>query len=637
MRSIIIFLLLVAGALFAKGQSIALSDARLTTHTLSSGNVTIGISSAGGGYMNMVSLPGKGDIMDAATDMYGRGGQSAMRDQLRSGRYNPTQAGFNEPLGTPSEILAYPDSLIIQARPCALWHGDGQYDYIRWENIGADPYQGDGGNSDVDGIEEENLEGKQLTEVTSEFDYYGIYENYMGKKGVSIPCFRHYYEYRFIRPPGHCLSQFSQGTPAYNPNHLVGDISVQEPTGTHAATAEDISYLIKVWSLRNDISKWDPPYRHLITSQGDWVLQERDGDMPDGKVSGDDALYQPLVIIGESADPDSGLALGLYRPESDINTYVVAGINEADGSIAYRDDRRMVVRILEQPRRIGTMAKYGFYLKANGLLNRNRTDSGVYEMVRSEFFMLVGTPSEIYKAANRIHPFRYWTYEAVSEWDFLTDLEGWELTKSLSGSASNSILNLSITGTDPYMISPDNLGMDADSAKYVLLNMKNGTNTSAGRFYWTTNATTHFNFDYSTPVNLLPNDTELRNYVLDMGEESNWKGTIKRIRLDPSSSANSGTFDIDYIKVVRDLASSSESIKADHPVNLYPNPASDRVAIETGLPSSIVIMDVVGRIIEVRDHRVERHVFWTGDWTPGIYLARIINNTGVQTIPFILK
>ncbi|MCK4827447.1 hypothetical protein KA005_67585 [bacterium] len=78
--------------------------------------------------MNMLSLPGKEDIMDVVTDMYGRGGQSAMRDQLRSGRYNPTQAGFNETLGTPSEILAYPDSLIVTSRPCALWHGDGQYD-----------------------------------------------------------------------------------------------------------------------------------------------------------------------------------------------------------------------------------------------------------------------------------------------------------------------------------------------------------------------------------------------------------------------------------------------------------------------------------------------------------------------------
>jgi hypothetical protein len=633
----IFFILLIGGAVSTHGQSIALSDARLTTHTLSSGNVTLGISAAGGGYINMVNLPGKGDIMDIASDMYGRGGQSAMRDQLRSGRYNPTQAGFNEPLGTPSEILAYPDSLIIKARPCALWHGDGQYDYIRWENIGADPYQGDGGNSDVDGIEEESLEGKQLTEVTSEFDYYGIYENFKGKNGVAIPCFRHYYEYRFIRPPGHCLSQFGQGTPAYNPDKLIGDLSTSEPAGTHAATAEDISYLIKVWSLRNDISKWDPPYRHLINSEGAWVLQERDGDMPDGKVSGDDALYQPLVIIGESADPDSGLALGLYRPESDINTYVAAGIHEANGRVAYQDDRRMEVRILEQPRRIGTMAKYGFYLKANGLLNRNRTDSGIYEMVRSEFYLLVGTPMEIFEAASKIHAFRYWTHEALSEWDFINDLEGWELTRSLSGSASNSILGLTITGTDPYMVSPDNLNINADSAKYVLIKMKNGTNTTSGRFYWATNTTTHFNIDFSRQVNLQPDDPEFSTYILDMEGESNWKGTIKRVRLDPSNSASSGRVDIDYIKVVKDLTSSYQSFEADHPVNIYPNPASERVVIETGLPSQVIIMDVMGRNMKVRDRRAARHVIWTGGWSPGVYLARISNAAGVRTIPFLLE
>ena len=290
MKKIYLPLLPIFLALQIEGQVIAPSDPGVTTHTLVSGNVTLGISSAGGGYMNMLELPDKGDIMDAATDMYGRGGQSAMRDGLRSGKYNPTQAGFNETLGTPSLIIATGDSLVINPRMCSLWHGDGQYDYTRWENIGADPYKDDFGNSDTDGIEEEDLVGKQLTEVGSEFDYYGVYENYMGRDGVSIPCFRHYYEYRFIREPGHCLSQFGPGTSVYNSNQLNNDISTQYPEGTHQATESDISNLIKVWSLRNDRSKWDPPFRHMLTAQGEWIVQSRTGDLSQGERSSPQAL-----------------------------------------------------------------------------------------------------------------------------------------------------------------------------------------------------------------------------------------------------------------------------------------------------------------------------------------------------------
>ena len=98
MKKILLNLCLSASSLALSGQVIAPSDPAITTHTLSVGEVTLGISSAGGGYMNMLSLPGSGDLMGAATDMYGRGGQSAMRDRLRSGVYNPTQAGVNEPL-----------------------------------------------------------------------------------------------------------------------------------------------------------------------------------------------------------------------------------------------------------------------------------------------------------------------------------------------------------------------------------------------------------------------------------------------------------------------------------------------------------------------------------------------------------
>jgi len=78
--------LLSFSLLISHAQTIAPSDPGITTYTLSGGNFTIGISSTGGRYINMIELPGKGDMMELATDLYGRSGQSAMRDQLELGK-----------------------------------------------------------------------------------------------------------------------------------------------------------------------------------------------------------------------------------------------------------------------------------------------------------------------------------------------------------------------------------------------------------------------------------------------------------------------------------------------------------------------------------------------------------------------
>jgi len=557
-----------------------------------------------------------------------------MRDRLTSGRFNPTQAGNNETLGTPSVILDTGDSLVIQSRQCALWHGDGGYDYIRWENIGADPYQNDNGNSDIDGIDEENLEGKQLTEVGSEFDYYGLYEIITGRDSITIPCFRHYYEYRFIRAPGHCMSQFGPGTEAYNPAFISQDISKLYPEGIHTATDSDISELIKVWSLRNDRSIWDPLYRHLISSEGDWILQERDTDLAGGSIRAFGA-YQPLVIISDSSDRDKGLALGLYRPESEINNFVIAGVNENTGVIEYMDDRILTARILEQPRRTPTMSKYGFYIDARGMLNRNRTSPGIYETLRSEFYILVGTPNEIFEAANKIHEFSY-SLPPLPEWEFESDLEGWVLRKSLSGKVAEGILDLSITGGDPYMVSPGNLDVDAAETKYVIISMKNGTGTSSGSIFWTTDTQGTFNASYSTSFNINPQDNDFSRYVIDMSGEANWNGTIRSIRLDPSNAATSGNIEIDYIKISNDLTSLAREIITGIPVSIYPNPAKDYFVIDAGLPSHISIHDSAGRIIQSMKANPGSTKVSTSDWPVGVYIIRVSNKTGSKALRLIV-
>lgn len=111
---------------------IALSDPTITTHELTSGDFTLGVTDYGGGSINKMVIPGVGDISTREADRYGRMGQMAFRDSLHGGRYNPTQAGFYEYLGTQCEITTNPGKLTLEPRGIALWHGDGQYDFTEW-------------------------------------------------------------------------------------------------------------------------------------------------------------------------------------------------------------------------------------------------------------------------------------------------------------------------------------------------------------------------------------------------------------------------------------------------------------------------------------------------------------------------
>lgn len=373
---------------------IAPSDPSITTHHIKSGNsgFQLGITSNGGGIINQMIIPGIGDIMDKATDRYGRAGQVAIRDQSHSGRYNPTQAGHHEELGTKCVITATPSKMVVEPRGMALWHGDKGYDFTRWENIGADAYVDDGGNTDEDGLEEENLEGKMATEVSSEFDYYGTYEDYFGKNGITAATIHHYYQISYIREPGHCINQFSEGRRVWNPSKAESDISNNAPAGTHKGTDKDLSNMIGVWSIRNDSKLWLPKYVFYRTNSGQWksMLAADAGEDLDNIKDSDDKIF----INADGNDVNTSKGICLYRPNTDINTNSIIGINETTGDIVYKD-QRFYTGILYNLARVATLTKFGFLSFGRGMINRTRLDDNVYEAYRNEVFILYGTPKEI--------------------------------------------------------------------------------------------------------------------------------------------------------------------------------------------------------------------------------------------------
>jgi hypothetical protein len=410
---------------------LAEKDPSVTTHELVSGDFTVGISDTGGGYINRIVMPGYGDIMGGAADKYGRGGQSSIRGTMHGDKYNPTQAGFSDPGGTICRVCTAPDgsALVVAPRPCCLYRGDGNYDFTEWENLADDGYPETGGSNDSDTIDESALPGKQATEVTSEFDYYCIYQDMLGKTAsaygetneISIPTVRHYYEYRYIRDPGHCIGQHIAG-PLYDPDAgEITDISVASPSGTHVATPNELGVIMWSMSIRIDRAIWTAS--HIGTVDGSTI-----GDLsmaantnltvrrtyndpslaaraPQHPGRGGADVEVPLFILADSSNIDQGGALGLYYPNSTVNEKSVIGVDRDTGSILYEDDRRTYTKIHNNPERVPAMSWNGFRGFILGVLNPTRLPATQYEAFRGEIYLLYGSPREIFENAQRIQPF----------------------------------------------------------------------------------------------------------------------------------------------------------------------------------------------------------------------------------------
>jgi hypothetical protein len=380
-----------------------LEKADITTHEISSGGVILGISEFGGGYINKLVIPGIGDIIQKQAGRYGRGGQVDFRDRLHSGRYNPTQAGFTDAAGTHCVIEnPSPGVLVIPPRPVALWNGDHKYDFTEWENLAADPYKNDYGNSDSDGLDESNLIGKQATEITSEFDLTASYKDVRDGKNIAIPAFRFRYEFRFARAPGHALKQFRKGTPVYNRSAEIDDRSVLAPPGSHPSVEDALSGIILSSTLRGDKAVWNPDVVFIADETGKLTATKPMNSFQQRFLEKSQLLKYPLVILSNSTDPDRGPAIGYYQPYNEINIFSIVGRMDKDDSISYVDKRTLTSDLFGRLSRIPGMWLLGARTNFTGLLNRKETPDGVYEAIRGESYILVGTPNEVIEAARAI-------------------------------------------------------------------------------------------------------------------------------------------------------------------------------------------------------------------------------------------
>ncbi|MBM7568379.1 hypothetical protein [Paenibacillus sacheonensis] len=136
----------------------------------------------------------------------------------------------------------------------------------------------------------------------------------------------------------------------------------------------------------------------------------------------------------------------------------------------------------------------------------------------------------------------------AKEWNFDTsgNLESWSLAHDVNGSVGSGSLHVNLTGTDPYIISPDSLNVSAAN-NHVYLRLQNSTDSQYLDVYFKRSGDGGFSETYKKTISISPN-SGYNVYDIDMSTVSGWSGsTVNQLRLDVY--ANTGSLDFDYIKM----------------------------------------------------------------------------------------
>lgn len=163
-------------------------------------------------------------------------------------------------------------------------------------------------------------------------------------------------------------------------------------------------------------------------------------------------------------------------------------------------------------------------------------------------------------APNRRFKYRFDGTAAGPPWEFSSNAEGWSSGHSIISfvQASGSIQG-SALGSDPYINGPSTAGVNADSYRYVQISMKNSTataNTAEIRWKTLANATYAASRGVTFPITC---DNAYHTYTISMSGNAEWKDWVYALQLHPTG-ASSGTFYVDYIRVLPDTAGPTGSI-----------------------------------------------------------------------------
>ena len=375
--------------------------------------VVLGFDEFGGGYLwsaKLFGFTGFPEGFEAGRKGFGRGMLGAIRDQLHSGRYNPTQSGYNDLTGVHTEVASRSGAVLVPQFAVALY-SDG--------SLGK--------------------ERMHIADAHSEFDTSVITNDVSA--GCGLPAFVQKAYWAFARPAD-AIRQFSSGVIGNGPaagKAIVDDakriVDISPGTdGDQTPGDSDLSFIAQVpMGLRPPADRF--PFL-FYRSAGKWVVEHlstaRHGaaslarcGLPPGEnifrtaparkpinfnPSPNCRLDVPMFILGSDADPAKGTGVGLYVPQDDAwNAQQTVAVDVKTLTPLKLEDRRIAGLFQVAKYVKGTASgDGGFFLVqmidyVSGLLSpasaRLAYGRDTVEMLRQKTYVFFGSPEAILAAS----------------------------------------------------------------------------------------------------------------------------------------------------------------------------------------------------------------------------------------------
>ena len=206
--------------------------------------------------------------------------------------------------------------------------------------------------------------------------------------------------------------------------------------------------------------------------------------------------------------------------------------------------------------------------------------------------------------------------EATSSnsWEFNTpaNSEGWlaynaGILNEDTNVQDDGLFIIDPIGPDPW-IENNGLSIDASSIDHIKIKMSSNCNDNTGAIYFSTTESPGFDEDKKVGFSV-SQGSEWHEYDILISENSNWKGTITALRIDPtdsgseSSESHDDTFGFDYIRL------SGVPTETDTPSD-QDTPPDEVVTQDSPTTPPAPVQSAVYTTYYVEDHRIGLAIKW---------------------------
>lgn len=221
---------------------------------------------------------------------------------------------------------------------------------------------------------------------------------------------------------------------------------------------------------------------------------------------------------------DNGIVVTVTAGSSIIN---VNGVQHNMGTEAVYDYGHLMVPVRDVFEALGAQVVW----------NGEDNSVNIIKMDTSDTYEYLNTP-------DTSRPFCYM-------FETRDNLEGWKPNGDIGKmTLKKGMLEVKAVSDDPIMFSPS-VSINADEYKYVRIKMKNPSKFTESMLLFIKGNDKVWNSAKRYDLKISNYDSEVKEYIIDLTENSEWNGTVTQVRFDPVNGR--GTVYIDSIEFLKEV------------------------------------------------------------------------------------